>query len=60
MPPDEVEPGDAIRDHGHWRTVDHIEPQLLELSILIHFTDTENGTLRVPIGQTISLWRVAR
>jgi hypothetical protein len=62
LPVEEVETGDQLRRDDRWRLVDHIEPKLLELTILIFWADSADpdDRLAVPITQTISLWRVCR
>jgi hypothetical protein len=59
---DEVSPGDLIRDHGHLRRITDIGASVIERSIVL-FLDPEDGLdgqLRLPLFQTVSVWRVCR
>ena len=59
LPADEIESGDVIRDHGRFRHIDHVEPSMVELSLVFHFEPPDElGTLCIRSLQSVSVWRV--
>jgi ABC-type cobalamin transport system ATPase subunit len=60
--PDDVVPGDWIRDGGVFRSVSHMSPLVSSGVLLIHFEPVDGGRadLSVPVFQTVSVWRVCR
>jgi hypothetical protein len=60
LPVEAVERVDAMRDHGRFREVDHVEIKLITQTILIYFADAHDpdDCLGITYPRVISLWRV--